>query len=839
MQLQRSLIDSFCSRNQASLLSVARCGWSAGFIALLSLTLSVPVLANDLVFGDGFDPPPAISTSTNMPQSLQRVGIDGLPPDWRRPGDVFVEFLNVAGGSPMPVEVDENGLFINAPFHPAFPEQGGGVTLRALRGGTRSMPFSLELRPLDDVPGALADLVATLRAHIDGFARQRGTTFEALQQMSFEDTPDALLPLKYAQSFVNDPSNPNSLAFIADGSSDFLNAGELRLLDQISGYTDLAALVRLEIDALGDLESQTGAAIGKFSRQAQGRSGGMSDGAVSCIDSGPDINSAEELSAAMWEAKFAEIAVSGNPGQTLNALSATLSAGSALPIYGRAFLAAGAATAAWQASRNALAGLNPSEFVSITAETTRQRFEEDSEASGTYFNVQATAASTGWTVDQAIVDAVITALSAFASPAQVAQFTAADFLKSSAVNLINQGMSNYVGAREGGLVNFCPQQWTVSISSTDWSEARSVFGHFDIDGANFRPNAVEEDFLSVSNIAARFGQEKIDIDIPIGVDPIEVTVSPSPVQVTQPGEVKMITATIENAVSTGLFWDPGAGTWDDGLQQPTNDGGTRPLRTPGDPDAYPFIVEVESLSRSGLRADNSPPRRDAVLVRLIDEIIVSPANACLEPGDPEQFTATQGDAPAEVTWSLESTGNSPSNLGSITQSGLYTAPASDSGEVLVVAASVDDPDVRGIALVEVGSCECFWSLSIANEGGWSGREAGHSFPSFIGQPFVLAFFPETGIGGGNAQAFTSPPAPGQTGTFPIELFGFQIGARSWVVSGDPDDGTTATMIVEENINQAVLTGSVSGTALTVINGEDFLRSFDLNFRSAGVEGSCE
>lgn len=839
MQLQRILIDSLCSRNRTGFISAARWRYSAGLIALLILTLSFPVLANDLIFGDGFDPPPSVSASTTTSQSLQRVGIEGLPPDWRRPGDVFVEFVNVAGASPMPVELDENGWFIFAPFHPAFPEQGGGVTLRAVRGGTRSEPFTLELSPLDEAPGAFAELVETLRAHIDGFARQRGITFEALQQMSFEDTPDALFPLKYAQSFVNDPNNPNSLAFIADGSSDFLNAGELRFMDQVSGYTDLASLIDLEIDALGDLESQTGAAIGRLARQAQGRSGVMSDGAGLCIDSGPDINSAAELSAAMWEAKFADIAVSGDPGQTLNALSATLSAGSAIPIYGQAFLAAGAATAAWQASRKALAGLNPSEFVSISAETTRQRFEEDSEESGTYFNVQAVAASTGWTVDQAIVDAVVTALGAFASPAQVAQFTAADFLQSSAVNLINQGVSNHVGAQEGGLVNFCPQQWTVGISSTDWSEARSVFGHFDIAGANFRPNAVEEDFLSVSNIAAKFGQEQIDIDIPVGVDAIEVTALPTRIQVTQPGEVRSITTTIENAVSTGLFWDPGPGSWDDGMLQPTNGSASRPLKTPANSEAFPFTVEIESLSRNGLRADNNPPRRDTVRVTLVDEIIVSPANACLEPGDPEQFTATQGDAPAAVTWSLESTGNSPSNLGSITQSGTYTAPVSDSGEVLVVAASVDDPDVRGVALVEVGSCECFWSLSIANEGAWSGPEAGHVFPTDIAPAFVLAFFPEIGIGGGNAQAFTSPPAPGQTGTFPIELFGFQSGSRSWVVSADPDDGTTATMFVEENINQAVLTGSVSGTALTVINGEEFLRSFDLNFRSAGIEGSCE
>jgi len=163
-------------------------------------------------------------------------------------------------------------------------------------------------------------------------------------------------------------------------------------------------------------------------------------------------------------------------------------------------------------------------------------------------------------------------------------------------------------------------------------------------------------------VKSQFGQEKIDVDIAIGVVPIVVTATPQRIQVSQPGGIKQITATVENAVVPKLFWDPGPGTWDDGRLEPTNEGGTRPLKLPSDPDLYPFIVDIESLSRKGLRANNQPPRGDTVRVVLVDEIIVSPANACLENGDDEQFTATQADEPASVVWSLESTGNSPANL---------------------------------------------------------------------------------------------------------------------------------------------------------------------------------
>lgn len=810
-------------------------------MTLLFALLVTPISVSDTVFIDRFELLPEVSLTSSTARSLDRVGIE-LPPAWDSRSEVFIEFVNVPGTRPIPVESDDAGLFIRAPFHPAVPDQGGLVTLRAVSGQEQSLPFILELMALEDAPGAFAEQVEALREHIDGFAKRRGSSFEGLQQLSFEETPNELLPLKYAQSFVDDPENPNSLSRIADGTSDLLNPGERRFLDQISANTALAELIGLETEALGVLQPPSMATSANFKTQTPSFNAFTSPQARACINEGPTINGAAQLSAAMWEAKFSEIAISGDPALYLNALGITLAGGSMIPVYGEAFLAAGAGVAAWQASRSALAGLNPSKFESISAAVSRQRFEEDAEEPGQYFDVQVVAASTGWTVDQAIVDAVINALGAAGSSAQIAQITQADFLLASAVNVINQGASNYVGAQEGGVIKFCPQQWSVDISSPLWSEARSVFGHFEVDSdaQTFLPRAFDEDFLSVSNVAQQFAQEKIDIDIAIGVDPIVVIASPQRVQVSQPGGIAQITATVENAVVPSLFWDPGPGSWDDGGQQPTNEGGTRPLKLPSDPDLYPFTVEIESLSRKGLRADNQPPRRDTVRVVLVDEIVVSPANACLENGDSEQFTATQADEPASVVWSLESTGNSPANLGDITQTGRYVAPPSGSGEVLIVASSVDDPDVRGVALVEVGSCECFWSLSIAGDGAWSGPEAGHGFLNCpLCAPFTLVFFPESGTGGGNAQILQGPAVtPGETGTFPIDVFGFQSDSRVWVVTADPDDGTSATLFVEENIDETVMTGSVTGTALTVLNDEELLRNFDLNFRSAGIDGSC-
>jgi hypothetical protein len=817
---------------------------------LLGLTLAGMSAVADVIFVDRFRVPPVIEVSADSVQSLDRVDITAWPADWTGLEQAEIEFVNVPGSGTLVVEQDEAGWYFLAPFHPVTPELGGLVQIRARLGGLTSAVVHLDVLALPDAPGAFDALVASLEAHINAFAQRRGSSFETIAALSFAEAPTALFPLKYAQSFVRDSENPNSLAALFDTDSSFLSAGERRFLDQIAGHIDLKNLVDLEVAALAELE-MTGAIGAAGSYQASVNSlGTLSGAARSCIDAGPEINSAFELSNAMWEAKFGAIAVSGAPGRTLNTLGATFAAGSALPVYGSAFLAGGAATAAWQASRNALAGLNPSRFESITAAVSRSRFEEDSEAFGSYDSVVVVAASNGWTVDQAILDAVTTLLSASTSVGKLAKIREADFLTDLSVNVINFGMSNYVGAQPGGVVSFCPRNWSVDISSSLYNEGRSVLGNFEVrtNQKTFRPVQVAEDFLSIAAIPAKFGQETIDVDFPIGVDPIEVTAAPRTIRVSDPGEIVDITATIENAELTTLDWDAGPGRWTDGLSSLTNDGGTRPLQTPSARDDFPFQVKIESFSRQGLRASGQPERSDSVLIEL-SELVVTPGSVCLKPGQSRQFSAIVDDAPADVTWSLQDSDGQPSSLGTVSSTGLYTAPGAGSGRVLVVATTVDDPPARDFGIVEVGNCICYWALNIAGEGAWSGDEAGHTFFLSIA-PFEpgyrLAFFSDA-PGGGLAESANASIDENVTGLFDLGRFSFSSGPRLWsVFPPDPDSdnfGTSAKLRIDENIDNTSMTGSIFGTAAELYNDGDGikarLRNFDMNFRSAGLEGSCE
>ncbi|MFP4207116.1 MAG: hypothetical protein ACLFSC_00550 [Wenzhouxiangella sp.] len=817
----------------------SRCGGATGR-AMILVVLGVVLMVAGLnaraaqIFADRFESLPAIEVSAESVQSLERVGIDAWPQGWTGLEQAEIEFVNVPGSGSLPVEQDEAGWFFHAPFHPDTPELGGSVQLRARLGGLTSAAFTLDVGALPDAPGAFAALVASLEAHIDAFAQRRGSSFAEIAALSFENTPSGLFPLKYAQSFVRAEQNANSLARLAAGDSSFLSAEESRLLDQIAGYVGLDALIQVELDAIADLDP---AAL-----NGSGARAGTS--ARACIDAGPVIGTAFELSRAMREAKFAELAVTGAPGNTLNQLGITLALGSAIPVYGKAFQALGAGTAAWQASRKMFAGLNPSRFESIRAEVERPRFEEDSEETGSYRNIEVVAASTGWIVDQAIFDAIVTVLGASASAANVQKISDSILFKDVLEGGLNAYFSLYLGEQSSGVVSFCPQTWTVDISLPDYSEGRSVLGHFDVDTSNrsFRPLRAEEDFLSISPIPSKFGQETIDVDFPIGVDLIEVTATPRIIEVETPGEVVNITATIDNAVVPTLFWDPGQGTWDDGQGIGTNEPATRPLRTPTNPDDYPFYVTVESASRRGLRASGEPVRSDQALVRF-SKLVVSPGSACVKNGESESFSATLDGMPAEVIWSLEDSEGQPSTLGSVSSSGLYTAPNAGSGSVRVVATSVDNAQRHDFGIVEVGPCLCYWALTIAGEGAWSGQEAGHGFQLSQSPPtpgFRLVYLGETT--GGTAESTNSAIAENVTGAFSLDTFFFSNSVRAYQVAADLE-GSEAILNIDENVDNVTMTGTINGVAVYVVdNGETLVAvnvPFDMTFRSAGMDGSCE
>jgi hypothetical protein len=188
-----------------------------------------------------------------------------------------------------------------------------------------------------------------------------------------------------------------------------------------------------------------------------------------------------------------------------------------------------------------------------------------------------------------------------------------------------------------------------------------------------------------------------------------------------------------------------------------------------------------------------------------------------------------------VTWSLAPTTIGGSTVGSISQAGVYSAPASGSGSALVVATSQADPTVVGQVYVEAGTCSCSWTLTIEGGGAWSGDFASHAFAGQF-SPFSMtfAYLDPTADGSGTVQIFeANGPTTGATGSWDCN-FSWLANDQFWVSTNT--EGTASTLTVDANTG-AQMKSVISGTVLTAVGGEDSLQSFTMTIRSGDLFGS--
>ncbi|MGO9454291.1 MAG: hypothetical protein ACLQDV_25075 [Candidatus Binataceae bacterium] len=97
-------------------------------------------------------------------------------------------------------------------------------------------------------------------------------------------------------------------------------------------------------------------------------------------------------------------------------------------------------------------------------------------------------------------------------------------------------------------------------------------------------------------------------------------------------------------------------------------------------------------------ADSTKSAKASVAV---GDISLTPASATIAPGGTQQFTATiQGFSKAAINWSVNKVSGGNSTVGTISSSGLYTAPA-QTGTYTIVATSAADSSVTASATVAV------------------------------------------------------------------------------------------------------------------------------------------
>lgn len=175
---------------------------------------------------------------------------------------------------------------------------------------------------------------------------------------------------------------------------------------------------------------------------------------------------------------------------------------------------------------------------------------------------------------------------------------------------------------------------------------------------------------------------------------VSVGVSPSTASVNV-GAQQQFTASVTGSTNTAVTWSLSGTGCTATLCGTISTSGlyTAPSAAPNPP-----FVTVTATSA----ADPTKSGTASIQVTQKVGITVSPTSASVVEGQTKQFTATvSGTSNTSVDWSVSGTGCSGSGCGTITSSGLYTAPSTMPTQVTVTATSVADLSVSASATVTV------------------------------------------------------------------------------------------------------------------------------------------
>jgi len=177
------------------------------------------------------------------------------------------------------------------------------------------------------------------------------------------------------------------------------------------------------------------------------------------------------------------------------------------------------------------------------------------------------------------------------------------------------------------------------------------------------------------------------------------------------GDTQQFQVTVTGNSNTAVEWEVNGKNGGDGQIGTISSGGlyTAPATIP---QASDFTITAFSLADPAQTATAkvtvNPARPPAVV-----GVTVSPASATLTPSATQQFTATvSGSTNAAVTWAVDSQDGGNTAVGTISNDGLYTAPAA-AGVHTVMATSIADSTKSAKAAVTVNASSVAVVLSPA------------------------------------------------------------------------------------------------------------------------------
>ncbi len=610
--------------------------------------------------------------------------------------------------------IDDQGLYTIFPLHPENPGNGGEIVLRLGSGNGDSRAFDVTVSGLPKSPGAWDSAIDSMLEQFGDRAAQLGTSLPELATSSIDDLGYEAAVLKLVAGLTDDGST-NDLESLLVSSGSKLSTDAVQLVDSIVakiGWDQVfpEPLDDVHVDAMG--LSAVGASLRATPAHFNGERAVLAQSG-SCRRKEISISNGGELASAVAKGLAARETLNDPLYKGASDIASNTAAAAgviAVVGVGTGVLAAPALTvAAGLGAVNTMAtthrlileadaGNYPTSFVELQLSVDQTSFNEDFREDGHVTSVNVVAASTGFNAAKTFSGIAASAIGAgvggVVGAVKPVGIGAANDVSEAGFGMLSETHIGNELNKNSGMFEFCSQRWTVGIKDSRYVRAWTVDGNIEVNTETFdyKPTEVGSDTLWMETLPNAFPGVSAITSTPITTQPLEVDADPTTIKVKKAGDIVDITATLQNADTTTLWWEPKQGEWDDRRGMGTNDAMTRPLKTPADKKLYPFDIIIEATSDTGLRADATDKLTVKIRIELRD-LIVTPDPGGVLVKKTRQFKATDDEGnPREVKW--EATG------GDIDSSGVYTA-FDKPGAYSVTATATDDSSITETVVVNV------------------------------------------------------------------------------------------------------------------------------------------
>jgi uncharacterized protein YjdB len=213
-----------------------------------------------------------------------------------------------------------------------------------------------------------------------------------------------------------------------------------------------------------------------------------------------------------------------------------------------------------------------------------------------------------------------------------------------------------ISPQSASLISGQTQQFTSSATNVNWSIAPAGVGTVSSSGLYTAPASIDSQ-QSITITATSQANSSISASASVTLSPVSVTVSPA-TKTLFVGQSQTFAASVTNASTTAVTWSI----------SPANAGS---ITSAGVYTAPSSIATQQNVTVTAVSQADSSKSATATVTLVPVSLSVSPSTKTLFGGQSQQFSATVTNAgDTGVVWSVI-----PANVGTISSSGLYTAPA--------------------------------------------------------------------------------------------------------------------------------------------------------------------